>query len=50
MEEEEEEEEVIISQSEWSLGTAPTQVRDDPSYRLEGLEEDEEITADKLTN
>ena len=26
---------------------APTQVRDDPSSRLEGLEEDEEITADK---
>ena len=41
-----------ISQSERSLGTAPTQVRDDPSSRLEGLEEDEEITADteKETN
>ena len=40
----------IISLSERSLGTAPTQVRDDPSSRLEGLEEDEEITADKPTN
>ena len=27
----------------------PTQVRDDPSSRLEGLEEDEEIKADKGT-
>ena len=33
-----------------SLGTAPTQVRDDPSSRLEGLDEDEEITADTHTN
>ena len=39
----------IISQSERSLGTAPTQVQDDPSYRLEGLEEDE-ITADRQRN
>ena len=31
----------IISLSERSLGTAPTQVRDDPSSTLEGLEEDE---------
>ena len=27
----------------------PTQVRDDPSSRLEGLEEEEEITADTQT-
>ena len=40
----------ITSLSERSLGTAPTQVRDDPSSTLEGLEEDEEITADKPTN
>ena len=36
----------ITSQSERSLGTVPTQVRDDPSSRLEGLEEDEEIKVD----
>ena len=36
----------IISWSERSLGTAPTQVRDDPSSRLTELEEDEEIKAD----
>ena len=33
-----------------SLGTAPTQVRDDPSSTLEVMEEDEEITADRHTN
>ena len=32
--------------SERSLGTAPTQVRDDPSSRLTELEEDEEIKAE----
>ena len=35
--------------SEMSLGTVPTQVQDDPSSTLEGLEEDEEITADRPT-
>ena len=36
----------IISYSERSLGTAPTQVQGDPSYKLTELEEDEEITVD----
>ena len=40
----------ITSLSERSLGTAPTQVRDDPSSTLEGLEEDEEITANRQRN
>ena len=39
----------IISQSERSLGTVPTQVSDNPSSTLKGLEEDEEITADTQT-
>ena len=38
-----------ISWSERSLGTSPTQVRDDPSSTLEGLEEDDKITAVRET-
>ena len=37
-----------ISQSERSLGTATTQVQDDPSSRLTELEEDEEKQLKKV--
>ena len=39
-----------MMRSERSLGTAPTQVRDDPSSKLTELDEDEEIKADTHTN